>query len=30
MQVDMQDKEYEVFAYKSSGEFRVDITLNIY
>ena len=25
----MQDKEYEVSAAKSSGEFNVDITLNI-
>lgn len=29
IQVDMQDKEYDVSAAKSSGEFNVDITLNI-
>ena len=29
IQVDMQDKEYEVSAAKSSGEFNVDITLSI-
>ncbi len=29
IQIDMQDKEYEVSAAKSSGEFNVDITLSI-
>ena len=29
IQVDMQDKEYKVSSNKSSGEFRVDVTLSI-
>ena len=29
IQVDMQNKDYEVSSNKSSGEFRVDVTLSI-
>ena len=29
IQVDMQNKDYEVSLNKSSGEFRVDVTLSI-